>query len=175
MNSKKAKYTIPLQKTHVGVQECSFTIQRAFIEQNDIEDVYGADISVELRIETHNNMRTIELSIHGTIDVLCDRCREECSVEIEHSETFLVKTDELGHEFTDEENVILVSPQDVELDMTDLFREMIIVSIPLQKMHPENECNPEIERLLDSEKRKEHTESNKTDPRWDTLKKLFDN
>ena len=62
------------------------------------------------------------------------------------------------------------------LDLTPLFNEELLVSIPIRNVHDEGECDDKMLALFEkySNKRKE-TKKEEIDPRWAALKNISDN
>lgn len=173
MSGQNKLYTIPLQKTEKSVQESAFVINTAFIEQYNIEEVEDADVTMHVIVKNHNYMRTADVTMEGSVTVLCDRCLQPYEMAVKHSESFIIKVDEYGELYSDDENVIIISSDDTQLDMSNLFREMIIVSLPLKKVHPTNLCDTSMKKYIISDQKVQN--NNEIDSRWESLKNLFDN
>jgi len=56
------------------------------------------------------------------------------------------------------------------LDLSQYLYESLIVSLPIKKVHPDNECNKEMIKRLNPSKTKKT--KNDSDPRWDALKNI---
>ena len=73
-------------------------------------------------------------------------------------------------ETSDDENVAILPEGAFEIDLTQWLYEYVAVRIPMQHIHPEGECDPEMTRFID-EQNEEKTED-EVDPRWAALKDL---
>ena len=67
-----------------------------------------------------------------------------------------------------------------EIDIAQYIYEMIILSIPLKRIHPgikdgslDTEALTKLKELTIKEQKKENKEEENIDPRWDKLKQLL--
>ena len=98
----------------------------------------------------------------------CDRCLGELKIGVEGEEHLNVRFSD-NEESEDEETVILPVDAD-EIDLTPWMYEYVAVRMPLQHMHAEGECDPEVTKYI-SEEGSQPTEDY-IDPRWEALKEL---
>lgn len=78
----------------------------------------------------HGATVDVECSISGTVTVPCDRCLDELELEVEtgFSEVY--------------------TPDTAELDLSQDVYDYVCTALPLQRVHPEGECNPETIKFL---------------------------
>ena len=98
------------------------------------------------------------------------------------------------NEETDDETLIMVYPEEFEINIKESILEFIAVSLPSRTMHDEGGCNEDMLDLLseytmnserideedvdeewedeEEEEYEEEEESDYVDPRWEALKKL---
>jgi len=117
----------------------------------------------------------LDIRLEGRLIVACDRCLENFSLAVESSQQLFVKFGQEEKELDD--NVLMISRDDNLLDLSAVFYDYLVLAIPVQKFHPENEkgeltCDQEMIKMLDKHILSE--EKTETDPRWDDLKKLLD-
>ena len=75
--------------------------------------------------------------------------------------------------FTEEtDDVAVVDPDSHDFDVSTLIYEYIILAIPMHRVHPEGQCNPEVIALLSKEETPDETEEETIDPRWAALKNI---
>lgn len=173
MSRTKDLHTIPLQTMKEGIFDEVLKIDKKFIEAQEMEGVFDADICVDVHFVKQPSLHTLSLRMKGTVLVECDRCLDIFALPIEMNQEMVVKVGEKDDELAEADNVIIISPEEMELGLSPIIYEMIMLSIPLKKVHPnEKDCNSDVVSYLEqSEKRKEE----KTDPRWDSLKNMFKN
>ena len=97
------------------------------------QDILDASVNVEVKVLKEGSQK-VEASIHlsGSVTVQCDRCLEPLAIPVEASPSEVFK------------------PGTVELDW-DLSQEVYdytCLAIPLQRVHPDGECNPDTVRYL---------------------------
>ncbi len=126
-------------------------------------------------------MFVLEFTIHGTVELNCDRCNEPLNYELHSNEKIIFKFGEEGFENSDE--VIVLARSEHELNVAEYIYEFINLGVPIIHIHPDLEngesgCNKEVlevlKRLSVDTEEKENPEV-VIDPRWEALKKLRDN
>ena len=115
-----------------------------------------------------------ELLFHtvGTVIIPCDRCLDDMALPVETDNRLIVK---LGSEYSEEDEVIVVSENEGILDMSWLIYEFVALVIPIRHVHAPGKCNAAMTEALEelSADRSSDEESNQeTDPRWEKLKAL---
>ena len=115
-----------------------------------------------------------ELLFHtvGTVIIPCDRCLDDMALPVETDNRLIVK---LGSEYSEEDEVIVVSENEGILDMSWLIYEFVALVIPIRHVHAPGKCNAAMTKTLEelSADRSSDEESNQeTDPRWEKLKAL---
>ena len=99
---------------------------------------------------------------------------DEFDQPIEDEREFFIK---LGTENAEEsDDVAVVEANTHDFDVSTLIYEYITLAVPMHRVHPEGQCNPEVIALLSKEEASESDEET-IDPRWAALKdiKLEDN
>lgn len=174
MSTSNESYKIPLKSLSVGKHEYSFHITDSFFRKDENSEIEGGNIDVKVRVKKSEYSSDISLSLEGMVTVLCDRCLTGLEIPVETTDEFVVKE---GLEFSEEENNIIVIPErEDDFDISWLLYELIVLSLPMKKVHEEEDCNVEminsLEKYAASDSKEEQTS---TDPRWDGLRKLLDN
>lgn len=107
----------------------------------------------------------------GSVKAVCDRCLGEMDLPVSGEMSLYVKQGK-GEEDDGDADFILLAQDADYLDLSEPLYELYMLSIPMRVAHPEGGCDPEMERVL-----KAYTEekNDKTDPRWEELKKLINN
>lgn len=164
-------YTIPLQGLKEGMFDETLKIGKEFIDEQKVDGVYDADLSVKVHFVKQVDLHTLHLQLKGTVSVECDRCLEIFALPIEMNQEMIVKIGEQNDDLAEEENVIIVSSEETEFGISSIIYEMIMLSIPLKKVHKnEKDCNSDMMTYLKQSKKVK--KEVKTDPRWDSLKNI---
>ncbi|MBL4861738.1 MAG: DUF177 domain-containing protein [Crocinitomicaceae bacterium] len=177
------EYIIPFVGLNIGVHEFEFVITDAFFEGIEYSIVHKGNVKVRLALDKKETMLVGNYSLEGTVSTSCDRCNEPVDIEIEGSYQLVYKFDD---EPTDDESLIIVYPEEFELDIKENILELITVSLPARAIHEEGECDEEMMKVLDeytvnSENDRDSGEDegdegedddDDIDPRWEALRKL---
>ena len=168
---KKNEFLIPVSGLALGQHAYEYEINDDFFAGMDYSEVQQGKVSVKLDIDRQETMLTLHFDIEGSVRVPCDRCADEFDLPIESSQEFFLK---LGTENAQEsDDVAVVSAETSEYDIRPLVYEYIILAIPMHRVHPEGQCNPEVIAMLNREEVEPEEEASDTiDPRWAALKDI---
>ena len=171
---KDNEFLIPVSGLALGAHSFKFDIKDDFFADMDYSEVKQADVTVDLEVLKEELMMTLNFHLEGKVLVPCDRCADEFYIPIQNEQVFYIKFGAEGVEESDD--VVVVPAEEHAYDIRSLIYEYIILSIPIYRVHPEGECNPEVLAML-SHDEEPSDEEPETDPRWAALKdvKLEDN
>ncbi|HCZ22264.1 MAG TPA: hypothetical protein DHU72_02040 [Rikenellaceae bacterium] len=113
-----------------GSSQIAWTVGREFFEEFGNTDILDADLTVRASLSNHGLTIDVSCDIDGTVTVACDRCLEDLVIPVETSfeETY--------------------TPESDELDMGQEVYDYVCISIPIQRVHPDGECNSETTKYL---------------------------
>ena len=168
---KKNEFLIPVSGLALGQHAYQYEINDDFFAGMDYSEVQQGKVSVKLDIDRQETMLTLHFDLEGSVRVPCDRCADEFDLPIESQQQFFIK---LGTENAEEsDDVAVVSAETSEYDIRPLVYEYIILAIPMHRVHPEGQCNPEVLAMLNHEEAlAEEEETDTIDPRWAALKDI---
>lgn len=185
MSKKNKEYVIPFTGLKLGKHNFEFDLLDKFFESFEYSIVEGGKVHVNFELEKKETMMIGSFDLNGTVRTNCDRCNDPCDVNIEGSYRLYYKFD---NEPSDDETLVVIYPDEVEIDISDQLLEFVTVSLPLRVLHEtEEECNQEMIDLLedyvingedideDDEIEEDDETDENTDPRWDALKGLKNN
>lgn len=139
---------IPVSGLALGVHHFKFDIKDDFFADLDYSEVKHAAVTVDLEVKREELMMTLNFHIEGKVEVPCDRCADEFFIPIQNDQVFYIK---IGAEEVEEsDDVVVVPAKEHAYDIRSLVYEFIILSIPIHRVHPEGECNPEVMAYLTS-------------------------
>lgn len=144
MKSKR-EYIIPFIGLKLGFHEFEFQIQDAFFEDREYSIIHSGTANVRLILEKKETMMIGEFEIKGSVSTDCDRCNDPIEVPITGSFKLIFT---FGNEPSEDESIIVMHPDDYELELKDHLYELLIVSLPTRLIHPKGECNEEMIELL---------------------------
>ena len=167
---KENTYLIPISGLALGKHSFQYEITDEFFKGMDYSEIQQGNVNVNLDIDRVETMLTLTFDIEGTVRVMCDRCADEFDLPIESNQVFYIK---LGTENAEESDDVMVMPADQhDFDLTSLIYEFIILSIPMHRVHPEGQCNPEIIDMLNGMQEVAEEDEETIDPRWAALKDI---
>lgn len=117
-----------------------------------------------------DSMITLGLSIKGSIELECDRSLELFDFPIEVSKEIIYKYGDEEKELSEDVFVILKGEQ--EINIATFLYESISLEVPMKKLHPKFQNDPDTDEMIYISEEQEEASEEKTDPRWEALKKL---
>ena len=165
---------MPLSGLKEGLHTYNFEIGEAFFGLFEGSEITEGKLNSHVELDKHSTHIDLRIKITGFVRISCDRCLEVYLQPVDCENRLLVK---LGTKWDDDDPDMLTVPFDEhELDIKQYLYEFIHLSLPLQRVHPQDAngqstCNPEmLKKINELVVNKEET-----DPRWDELKKLMKN
>jgi uncharacterized metal-binding protein YceD (DUF177 family) len=162
-------FKIPFVGLKLGKHEFEFDVDNAFFETLSYSLIEKGDLKVWLDLEKKETMLLASFYVEGTVEMVCSRCNEIMDADVEGELEIIYK---FGHESYDDENLIVISPDSFEIDVSQPIYELITVSLPLRPVHEEGKCDEEMVKLLEKFQAKEKKDNDDSDPRWSALKNL---
>ena len=154
-----------------GVYTYNYTLDGSFFERFENEELSEGNVVFEVSMERGERMLLFNFAYHGTIKTTCDRCLGEMEVPVKGEEQLCVKFSDT--ETSDDENVAILPESAFQIDLAQWMYEYVAIAMPIQKVHPEGECDPEMLKYLsDGDAGEEENTTGETDPWWDALKQL---
>jgi len=135
------EFIIPFVGLKIGTHRYEFNIDKSFFEGVEDTLIDDANVLVELAFEKKETMMIAEFSLSGTVNTPCDRCNDPMEVNIHGDYRIVYK---FGTEISEDENLIILHPETYELNISAPIYELLVISLPARKIHPEGECNEEV-------------------------------
>lgn len=173
-------YTIRFSGLKEGVHQFNFDIGDTFFEQLDYSEIKKASLKVEAVFEKKPTMLVLNFNVSGDVEVMCDKCTDDFRLEIDGEEELIYK---FGDGISNDEKIIVIPDNEIDIDLVQPIYEATVLAMPSRRIHPEDECNPEMLEEMDNylmvesdeaeqSDSNEDNESDDVDPRWAALKKL---
>jgi len=150
-------FIIPLNGWAAGERKFRFHADTEFFHKFDNIEILDADVNAEIRV-TKEGMQKVEAVLHlqGTVTVPCNRCLEPVLIPVEANPS----------------EVLAPGEEEVDWDLSQAVYDYVCLSLPLQRVHPEGECNPDTVRFL-SRRERGNEEAASNSP-FAALKGLFE-
>ena len=169
-------YIIPLNGWAAGEREYRWLADHKFFQKFDNAEILDAAVEIEAKAVKSGHYIGVDLDIRGNVTVACDRCLEDLTLPVEAHPAFSVK---FGEEASSEEEmregsreILFLDASDADLDLSQVIYDYVCLSLPMQRVHAEGECNPDTVRFLSQEPGNE--EAGDTNSPFAALKGLFD-
>jgi len=163
------EFVIPFAGLSTGSHSFKFEIGSSFFESFEYFENVSGNVFVTLSLLKEPNMLIFDVSIDGTLNLICDRCLGNFDQKIEGSNKLIIK---FGESFIEEsEDVIIIPVSESRIDLKQYIFEYLSLLLPIKKVHPlkadgGSGCDPDFLARIDKYSRP------KADPRWDALKNL---
>ena len=123
-------FVVKLTSLAPGTNRFAWHAGAEFFEAFGNVEILDADLEVAAKVVSHGLTAEASCEIAGTVTVACDRCLEDLVIPVETS---------FEEQYT---------PEGDELDLSQDVYDYVCISLPLQRMHPEGECNQETTKYL---------------------------
>lgn len=126
-------FVIELRNLASGSSSFEWQAGSEFFEAFGNPDVVQAAIKVSAKVQNSGLSIGVTAQVSGSVTVPCDRCLDnlQLPVNVELSESYV--------------------PEEMQLDLSQDIYDYIITSLPLQRVHPNGECNSDITKFIATE------------------------
>lgn len=154
-----------------GKHSFNFVLDNGFF--NSFEATVGTVGSFDVQVELIKSslLMEVKMKIDGFVKATCDRCLGDIDLEVKGEMNLYVKQSE--REEGNDDDFIILAPDDDFLDLSLYLYETYMLNYPMRVVHPDGECDEEMENVLDNYIIEE--DDKPIDPRWDELRKLINN
>jgi len=165
-------YSIPFTGLKLGKHQFEYDITDAFFDEFEYSLVKRANLKCLVELEKQETMLILNFDIKGSIFANCDRCLAQYPQPVDIREQQIAKF--RSEEGDDDEEIIILTKSDHEIDVSGLIYEYINVALPLITVCIDEGFTPYCDKeMLESlSKLTVNPDPDQTDPRWDALKKL---
>jgi len=170
-------YIVKFNHLKPGTHQFEFQVDTAFFEEIESSAIDNGELTIRLDFTLNSSFFILDFKIDGFIKSQCDRCTEAFDLELIDDHKLIVKYNRDRDVKDDESDVLYITEGDIQLELAQIIYEYIVLSIPIMKLHPDDDegnstCNPEILEFLARDSEEDEEVEEKQDPRWEALKKL---
>ena len=167
-------YKFDFKELSKGKYSQEYIVDDNFLRELDYPDLKKGKIKIFAEIDITGSSIFFEFRINGYLEVMCDVCLDYFEMKINNQTDLIAIFNDDTNIISEQENKIFISKSENYVNLTSHFRDFILLSLPIKKVHPLDEdgnrtCNQDfllkLEELSTIEKKK--------DPRWDKLKKII--
>ena len=138
--SEKNHHIIDLQRLPIGRHDFDISLDDAFFGELEKTEVLGGKVEGKVTLNLREEDYQLDIAVHGTVFVVCDRCLDPMPLEIDATETMFPNDGWMNDDAAE--------PLHGEIDLSWLAYEIISINIPLVHSHQPGECNKQMELLL---------------------------
>jgi uncharacterized metal-binding protein YceD (DUF177 family) len=142
----KQRLAIAHKGLREGAHGYGWKIGDDFWKEHAGSGIIGGDIEVAATLEKGaTGVMRLAVEVTGSVTVPCDRCLEDCLLPVNYRGSLAVKVSEEEQPF--EGDILWLSPGEAQIDLEQYVYESVVLSLPLQRVHPEDVhgqplCNP---------------------------------
>lgn len=157
-----------------GLHNFNYKIDDSFFEKFEKPEFTQANIEIDLSLDKKSGIFLLRFKINGNVQIPCDRCGDDFEMNIWDEFELVVKI--IDDNLVEQKNqidaeVAYIGHSESILDVSPWIYEFIILSVPMQHIHPDNEngdstCNKTALNFLNQEN------SNSQPNLWNQLKNI---
>ncbi len=164
------QFVISFKGLKLGKHDFVFDVDNMFFEAFEESEIRKGKVHIDVQLIKNSTILELIFELEGNVTVICDRCLDDLDLFLSYKTKLFVKFGDHTEEQTDE--ILVLSHNEFELDISQYLYEYILLSLPIKRVHPDNEqgestCNKDMLKKLDEYIIKE--DANNKDPRWDDL------
>ncbi len=169
------RYIIRFKELKEGTHNFEFEIKKEFFREFCALDINDGTLGVSVVLIKKSGFLTLDIHIKGSVNVQCDRCLEYFYHPLEYHSGLVVKFSETESFESDE--MIIMNPNDNELDLKHYLYECISLATPYRKVHPESANGESLcaKEMLEKIRELEVKGNNKATTNLGKLKYYFEN
>ena len=130
---------IDLRRLPTGTHQFDFQLDNDFFSTLEKSEILNGQVACKATLNLREEDYSLDIAVHGTVFVVCDRCLEPMPLEIEDEQ-------EIWSE--DEDSNDQRPMTNDQLDITWLAYEIVSINIPIVHCHQPGECDKQMELLL---------------------------
>ena len=150
---------------------------KEFFVDFENSEIIDADIDVRIDVEKVRRDRVdVDCHIDGSVTVTCDRCLGNLVLPVNADAVLSLHLGSVGEteDGTYEEDgreIVNLPAADTDYDMAQIVYDYVCLSLPIQRFHPEGECDPEVAGRIG--RTSAEIQGERTDNPFAALKGLF--
>lgn len=132
------RYAIQLSGLQEGHNFFDFAVDTSFFDLFEESEVKEGCLTASVDILKRKSFYELTLSIEGTVNVVCDRCLDSFAMPIKTQKLLIIKQGFNNVEDEEDDDIIVLQGQKTLLDLKQYIYDFIIISLPLQRVHPDD-------------------------------------
>ena len=163
----KDDFIVPLNGLAQGRTTFRTRIGKKFFEHFENSEILDAELDAEVEVEKAGRFIGVDCRVEGNVTVICDRCLSDLIIPVRTDFKQSVKFGEgesVSGEMEGDREIVWLPAKEENLDLSQAIYDYICLSLPVQRVHEEGECDPEAMRYLSSENGEEPVQKDSSTP-----------
>ena len=137
--SEQNHHIVDLTRLTIGTHSFDIQLDDDFFASLEKSEILSGKVSATMTLNLREENYRLNIAVHGTVFVVCDRCLDPMPLEIDDEQEI----------FSEDEEPITDNPSQVNvIDLSWLAYEIVCINIPIVHSHQTGECNQQMELLL---------------------------
>ena len=159
-----------------------YLLDNGFFDLIDGPEVKKGKVRASLSIVKVSTMFEMDFRMNGVVIVTCDRCLDDLEIPVDTTNRLVVMFGETYAEISDER--VIVSKEEGYINIAWFLYEFLALALPMKHVHEISDCNKVMFLKLQEHSVDEMTSDDEIahfgnirqtiDPRWETLRHLFE-
>lgn len=142
-------FVVPINGLTQGGTEFDWRADGTFFGKFDNSEILDAELSIGVHVEKAARYIGVDCSVRGTVRVVCDRCLEDLTLPVDTAFKLSVKFgEENGTADAGDREIVMIPEGMAELDLSQFIYDYVCTSLPMRRVHPDGECNPDTLKYL---------------------------
>lgn len=165
-----ADYTIAFTGLKDGQHRFEWVLGQDFFDAAQEEEFEGGKVAVVVTLDKTPTLLVTNIHAEGVVNTSCDHCAAPLELGLSGNQRQIFQLH--GESATDDDELVTLDPKAHSINLTHYIYECLRLSLPARHIHPEGQCDPEVDAAL-----QRHSVEHEPvpDPRWDALKNLKSN
>ena len=136
--SEQNHYIVDLKRLPLGTHLFDFQLDNNFFSSLEKTEIISGDVACKAVLNLREEDYQLNITVHGTVFVVCDRCLDPMPLEISDEQEIFSEDEEMSND----------KSQMSTIDLSWLAYEIVSINIPIVHSHQAGECNKQMELLL---------------------------
>lgn len=139
--------SVNLSRLPIEGHICDIELKDSFFERLEQEEIIGGNVRLHVEVKAAmHDVFTAKIIATGEVVVACDRCLDPLVLLVDVSDEIKLRYSDT--ESGEDPDFKEIDPRKVEYDLSWDVYEIIETALPLQRVHEEGACNPEMESYI---------------------------
>ena len=134
---------INLAQAAEAAKRLNIELTDRFFADLEQEEISGGEVRLDICVKPPvGNVYKVYVKAEGSVTVACDRCLDPLQIDVDTEDVLKIK--DADPEDADAMDMLYLEANTSCYDISWQVYEIIETSLPMQRVHPDGECNPEM-------------------------------